>query len=178
MGVIGLGVIGMAVAKAFHGFGSRIVYHDPSPLDLDQAERIDARSLSLSELLECADVVTLHVPLLPSTRSLIGQDELAQMKAGAILINAARGGIVDEAALAAQLLSGRVGGAAVDVYSSEPPLAGNPLFSLSVEASQRVLLTPHIAGVTRQSWSFLFRSAWENVERVLIMGEPPVNQVF
>ncbi len=100
------------------------------------------------------------------------------MKAGAILINAARGGIVDEAALAAQLLSGHLGGAAVDVYSSEPPLPGNPLFSLQNEAGERLLLTPHIAGVTRQSWAFLFRSAWQNVERVLIKGEPPANRIF
>ena len=178
VGLVGLGIIGMAVAKAFHRMGSRIVYHDPALRDLHLASQLGARALPLKELLGCADIVTLHVPLLPSTRSLIGDHELEQMKAGAILINAARGGIVDEAALAAHLLSGHLGGAAVDVYSTEPPLPDNPLFSIGNEVVGRLLLTPHIAGVTRQSWAFLFRFAWQNVERVLIQGEPPANRVF
>ncbi|MCK5326593.1 MAG: glycerate dehydrogenase, partial [Woeseiaceae bacterium] len=93
-------------------------------------------------------------------------------------INAARGKIVDEAALAAQLASGQLGGAAVDVYSSEPPDNENPLFLLEKNIQGRLLLTPHIAGVTRQSWAFLFRSAWENVERVLLQGEPPHHRVI
>lgn len=178
VGVVGLGIVGMAVANAFHGMGSRITYHDPATPDPHLASRLNARALPLTELLGSADIVTLHVPLLPTTRSMIGVHEFEQMKAGAILINAARGGIVDEAALAVHLASGHLGGAAVDVYSSEPPLPGNPLFSLENEASRRLLLSPHIAGVTRQSWAFLFRSAWQNVERVLIQGEPPTNRVF
>jgi phosphoglycerate dehydrogenase-like enzyme len=99
------------------------------------------------------------------------------MKAGAVLINAARGGVVDEAALAAQLRSGHLGGAAVDVYSTEPPAPDNPLFSLGGEAASRLILTPHIAGVTRQSFANLFRAAWDNVERVL-RGESPLNRVY
>lgn len=178
VGVIGLGVIGMTVAQAFHGMGSRIVYHDPAPGDPQLASRLGARALPLTELLGSADIVTLHVPLLASTQSMLGDHEFEQMKAGAILINAARGGITDETALAGHLSSGHLGGAAVDVYSSEPPLSDNPLFSLEDEAGKRLLLTPHIAGVTRQSWAFLFRSAWQNVERVLVRDEPPSNRVF
>ena len=109
---------------------------------------------------------------------MIGDRELAAMKPGAILIQAARGGIVDEAALAAQLASGHLGGAAVDVYSTEPPGADNPLLALAGEGAHRLLLTPHIAGVTRQSSAILFRSSWENVERVLVRGEPPLNRVY
>lgn len=178
VGVVGLGVIGMTVAQTFHRMGSRIVYHDPAPRDTHAVSRIGAIALPLDELLASADIVTLHVPLLPSTESMIGELELSQMKAGAILINAARGGIVDEAALVRYLANGHLGGAAVDVYSSEPPAEDNPLFSPDHEAGRRLLLTPHIAGVTRQSWANLFRAAWENVERVLIRGEPPVNQVL
>jgi phosphoglycerate dehydrogenase-like enzyme len=100
---------------------------------------------------------------------------LGLMKAGAILIHASRGGIVDESALAASLKSGHLGGAAVDVFSSEPPDTRNALLSLEGEAARRLLLTPHIAGVTRQSATFLFRSAWQNVERVLIANESPQN---
>lgn len=178
VGLVGLGVIGMSVAAAFHSMGAQIIYHDPAPRDPHLVGQLHARALPLAELLSCADIVTLHVPLISSTESLIGDQELKQMKAGAILINAARGGIVDEAALVAHLASGHLGGAVVDVFSSEPPLADNPLFSLEGEASGRLLLTPHIAGVTRQSWAFLFRSAWDNVGRALIKGDPPNNRVI
>lgn len=178
VGVVGLGVIGMTVAQTFHSLGSRIVYHDPAPRDADAVSRIDAAALPLNELLASADIVTLHVPLLPSTASMLGERELGQMKAGAILINAARGGIVDEAALVQYLANGHLGGAAVDVYSSEPPAEDNPLFTADDEVGRRLLLTPHIAGVTRQAWANLFSSAWDNVERLLLHDEPPMNRVI
>jgi len=177
VGVVGLGVIGMTVAEVFHGLGCKIIYHDPAPRDPDAVGRLDAIALPLSELLAQADIVTLHVPLLPSTESMIGQSELGEMKAGAILINAARGGIVDEAALVQSLASGHLGGAAVDVYSTEPPAQDNPLLVAANDIGRRLLLTPHIAGVTRQSWVKLFGSAWQNVERLLIHQEPPANRV-
>jgi phosphoglycerate dehydrogenase-like enzyme len=97
------------------------------------------------------------------------------MKPGAILINASRGGIVDEAALAHLLQSGHLGGAAIDVYADEPPPPNNPLLQLEGEAARRILFTPHIAGVTRQSAAFLFRAAWRNIERVLIEKVPPLD---
>ncbi|MGH8713410.1 MAG: NAD(P)-dependent oxidoreductase, partial [Casimicrobiaceae bacterium] len=145
----------------------------PRPADPQRAEALGARPMPLDELLRCADIVTLHVPLLPATKGLIGARELAAMKDGAILIQASRGGIVDENALADSLRGGRLGGAAVDVYTSEPPGADNPLLGLDGEAAGRLLLTPHIAGVTRQSAALRLRLAWENVERVLIANEPP-----
>jgi phosphoglycerate dehydrogenase-like enzyme len=178
VGVVGLGVIGMTVAQAFHALGCRIVFHDPAPRDPEQLGKLDAQALPLEELLARADIVTLHLPLLPSTASLIGDRELKRMKKGAILINAARGGIVDEDALAEHLTSLRLGGAVVDVYAQEPPAGDNPLFALQGEAASRLLLTPHIAGVTRQSWVLLFRSAWQNVERVLVQGALPENRVI
>lgn len=178
VGVVGLGNIGLAVAGAFKRMGCELVYFDPSVPDPAAAEALGASSLSLLELLEVADVVTLHVPLLPATRGLIGSDELARMKPDAVLINAARGGVVDEAALAAALTEGAIGGAGVDVYSEEPPTDANPLLSLQGEAAQRILFTPHIAGVTRQAWAYLFEQAWENVVRVLERGEPPANRVY
>jgi phosphoglycerate dehydrogenase-like enzyme len=177
VGVIGLGVIGLAVAQAFRAMGARICYFDPAMREPQRAAAIDARAVTLDELLATSDVVTLHVPLLHATKGLIGHSQLAIMKPGAILINAARGGIVDEAALAAHLASGHLGGAAVDVYSTEPPGVDNPLFRLDSEAAQRTLLTPHIAGVTRQSFAHLFRASWQNVARVL-GGEAPINRVY
>ncbi len=95
------------------------------------------------------------------------------MKPNGILINAARGGVVDEAALVDALEARRIGGAAVDTFSIEPPEPDNPLLRLSTRAASRLILTPHIAGVTRQSWSRLFAKAWNNVRQVLISGEPP-----
>ena len=176
VGVIGLGTVGYAVAEAFRRFGCEIVYFDPTPRE-QAASRIAAKAVSLEELLKVSDVVTLHVPLLPTTRSMIGARQLALMKPGAVLIQASRGGIVHETALAAVLNSGRLGGAAVDVYSVEPPDTDNPLFALEGEAAHRVLFTPHVAGVTRQAWANLFRDAWANVARVL-KGEPPQNRVY
>jgi len=178
VGVVGFGTIGVAVARAFHAAGARLGFHDPAPRDPAIAASLGAAALPLDELLATADVVTLHVPLLPATQNLIGARELARMKPGAILIQAARGGIVDEAALAGALASGHLGGAAVDVYSTEPPTEDNPLLKVSGEAAARLLLTPHIAGVTRQASALLFRSAWENVERVLIHGEAPHNRAY
>lgn len=178
VGVVGLGVIGLAVAKAFAKAGCRVCYFDPAPSDPKAAQELGAEAMPLAELLRRADVVTLHVPLLPATQGLIGAGELASMKKDAVLIQASRGGIVDEKALADCLRAGHLGGAAVDVYSTEPPTPDNPLLALDGEAAQRLLLTPHIAGVTRQSAAFLFRSAWQNVERVLVAGQPPLHRAY
>lgn len=178
VGVVGLGTIGLAAAGAFHKIGCRICFYDPAPRDRAAAEALGARQVSLHELLETADVVTLHLPLLPETRGMIGERQLATMKLGAVLVQASRGGVVDEVALAAHLRSGHLGGAALDVYSSEPPGRDNPLLQLAAEGSDRLWLTPHIAGVTRQASEVLFRTAWANVERVLIARQPPLNRVY
>ncbi len=178
VGVVGLGTIGVAVAQAFSRAGCRVCWHDPAPPDAKAADAIGAARLSLDELLRTADVVTLHVPLLPATRGMIGARELGAMKPNAVLIQASRGGIVDEPALASALAAGKLGGAAVDVYSTEPPAPDNPLLALDGEGARRLLLTPHIAGVTRQSSAFLFRSAWRNVARVLVDGEAPLHRAY
>jgi phosphoglycerate dehydrogenase-like enzyme len=178
VGLIGFGTIGRAVARAVQGMGAKLCFFDPAPVDAALAASLDARSVSFDELIATCDVVSLHVPLVPATQNLIGADQLARMKQGAVLIQASRGGIVDEAALAASLAAGHLGGAAVDVYSTEPPAADNPLLRVSGEAASRLLLTPHIGGVTRQSSAFLFRSSWQNVERVLMQNEPPLNRVY
>jgi phosphoglycerate dehydrogenase-like enzyme len=177
VGIIGFGVTGVAVASAFQKRGCLIFYHDPAPRDPRTAEAVGAKPCSLEDIFQLADVVTLHVPLLPQTTGMIGRHELAMMKPGAILIQGSRGGVVDEAALAEALQSGGLGGAAVDVYSTEPPATDNPLFALKGEAAHRILFTPHVAGVTRQAAVYLFRTAWRNVERVVSGKEAPQNVV-
>lgn len=179
VGFVGLGTIGLAVAERCHAMGASIAYFDPAPpRDPAVVARIGALQLDLDRLLAESDVVTLHVPLAEATRNLIDARRLALMKPDAILINAARGGIVDEAALAAALEQGRLGGAAVDVYSTEPPAPDNPLLTVSPLAASRLILTPHIAGVSLQASRYLFTEAWTNVVRVLVDGELPQNTVL
>ena len=152
--------------------GAEIAYFDTA-----EPDGVDGQAMELDTLMSEADVVTLHVPLLDATRGLIDARRLALMKPGAVLINAARGGVVDEGALADALMEGRIGGAAVDVYETEPPDADNPLLSVAGEAASRLILTPHIAGVSLQASRYLFEEAWRNVVRVLIYGERPKNRV-
>ena len=123
VGVVGLGQIGLAVATLFRAAGAQVGYSDPAPRDPAAAAALGLGRLDLGALLAGSDVVTLHVPLVPATRGLIGGAELRRMRPGAILVNASRGGVVDEAALAAALEDGHLGVAVVDVYAQEPPEA-------------------------------------------------------
>lgn len=175
VGVVGLGQIGLAVARLFRAVGAEVSYADPAPPDPAAAAALGLRPLSLDDLLASSDLVSLHVPLLAATRGLIGAAELRRMPPGAVLVNASRGGVVDEQALAAALTSGRLAGAALDVYAEEPPPAGSVLRSLPAAAAERVLYTPHIAGVAREAARRLYTGAWDNVHRVLVRGEPPLN---
>jgi phosphoglycerate dehydrogenase-like enzyme len=176
-GIVGLGTIGLAVAQALHRMGCKICYYDPAPRNSDATAAMAAFSMPLDELLKKADIVLLHLPLSPATRDLIGARQLELIKPNAVLIQASRGGIVNEAALAVSLKAGHLGGAAIDVYGVEPPAADHPLFALEGDAARKLLFTPHIAGVTRQSAQFLMRAAWQNVERVLLTKEPPLHRV-
>ena len=138
MGIVGYGNIGQLTARKAEALGMRVMSYDP--------QVAGATTRDLDALLAASDVVSLHIPLTPQTRGLLGAERLARMKRDAVLINTARGGIVDEAALAAMLREGRLGGAALDVFDSEPLAAGSAL-----AGAPRLLLTPHIAGVSVES---------------------------
>ena len=147
LGIVGFGSIGRLTARKAAAIGMKVVGYDPhiGPDDPSWAQaRTDRRELD--GLLAESDVVSLHLPLDDSTRGLLGRERLGRMKHDAVLVNTARGGIVDEAALAAMLREGRLGGAALDVFEHEPLAAGSPL-----AGAPRLLLTPHIAGVTVES---------------------------
>jgi len=176
IGLVGFGHIGREVAKIASVFGASVAYHTQrrQPAAVEKEFRVSFRPLD--ELLRESDIVSLHVPLNESTRGLIGARELALMKAGSILVNTARGAVVDQRALAAALESGHLGGAAVDTFDPEPPPEDHPLLSLSADAKRRFLLTPHIAGLTIPSFRRLFEACIDNIKRVLA-GEPPLNQV-
>jgi D-3-phosphoglycerate dehydrogenase len=160
LGIVGAGRIGQAVARLASSFGMNIQVHDPVSV-------AGLKAVSLAELFATSDIVSLHVPLTPQTRGMIGAEELGRMKRDAILINCARGELVDEKALHAALVAGRLGGAGIDVFAREPPDAGNSLLHLP-----NVIATPHTANGTFES--FAERSAFyvRNIQRVL-RGEAP-----
>ena len=147
LGVVGFGGIGRLTARLGRAIGMRTIGCDaqiPADAAVWRDEGVAPRPCDA--LLAEADVVSLHVPLLPSTRNLIDARALAAMKPGTVLINTARGGVVDEAAVAAALRSGHLGGAALDVFDAEPLPAGSPL-----AGAPNLILTPHVAGVTAES---------------------------
>jgi (S)-sulfolactate dehydrogenase len=147
LGLIGFGQIGQLTGRLARALGMKVIGFDamiPAEHPMWAAERTVARKFD--EVLRDADVISIHVPLTPATRQLVDADRLALMKADAVLINTSRGEIVNEAALAAALKSGKVGGAALDVFEHEPLVAGSPL-----AGCPHLLLTPHIAGVTLES---------------------------
>jgi (S)-sulfolactate dehydrogenase len=147
LGLIGFGGIGRAVASRARALEMELCAFDPAVKPGDPAWAQHATEpVDLDTLLSTSDVISLHVPLLPSTRNLIDAKALARMKPTAFIVNTARGGIIDEAALAAALKAGKLGGAALDVYDAEPLRAGSVL-----DGIPNLLLTPHIAGVTRES---------------------------
>jgi len=147
LGIVGFGGIGRLAAKLALGLGMKVAATDAMiPADSPVWREAGATRASLDELLAGSDAVTLHVPLTADTRHLIDAGRIARMKPGAVLINTARGGVVDERALADALRSGRLGGAALDVFEAEPLPAGSPL-----AGAPNLVLTPHVAGVTRES---------------------------
>lgn len=147
LGIVGYGRIGSQVSVLAEGLGMRVVYHDiASRLPLGNARPLR----SLDELLAESDVVTLHVPATAATEKMIGAAQLARMKAGAFLINNARGSVVDVPALGGALRAGRLGGAAIDVFPEEPSGQGEP-FASELRGLANVILTPHIAGSTEEA---------------------------
>jgi len=160
LGVVGLGNVGSEVAKRAHGLEMDVIAYDPV-VSVERAELFNVALVTLGELLERADFVTVHVPLVESNRNLIGAAELARMKPTARLINTARGGIVDEAALHAALESGRLAGAAADVFEKEPP-GENRLFTLP-----NFIATPHIGASTAEAQVSVAFDVAEEVAAVL-----------
>lgn len=168
VGIVGMGRIGQNVAERLRPFEpGEIVYYDPIRPSADRERELGVRYLPLDELLGAADIVTLHVPLMPETRNIIDARALSLMKKESVLVNTSRGGLIDEMALAEALQAGQIGGAGLDVFSQEPPPKDHPLFKLN-----NILLTPHMAGPTWESWPRRFQNCFENLERVA-RGEKP-----
>lgn len=169
LGIVGFGRIGRSLAAKASGFGMNILAYDPL---IEIGTDIDgASSVSLKDLLERSDFVSLHVPLLPSTQNMIGAEELAQMKQGSIIVNCARGGLIDEEALASSLASGHTAGAGLDVVEPTPPDPDSALLK-----QENVIITPHTAFFSQASTLELEQRTAQEVVRVL-NGEQPENLI-
>lgn len=163
LGIIGYGALGRAVEKLALGFGMRVLISEhKGALDVREGR------LSFEETLRSSDIVTLHCPLNEETRGLIGKRELGMMQRGALLINTARGGLVDERALVEALNSGLIAGAGFDVLTREPPRDGNPLLEINLP---NFILTPHIAWASREAMQALADQLIANLE-AFIKGSP------
>ncbi len=168
VGIVGYGNIGRQTVRLFQGLGFDVVRAAHGG---QQADAVP--TLPFAELLASADFVVVCLPARPDTRGLIGADEVAQMKAGAVLVHVGRSGVVDDGAVAAALAQGRLGGAIFDVFETEPLPEDHPFLALPDEVRKRLLLTPHVGGQTRESKARNFRIALENVLRVEA-GETPL----
>ncbi len=163
LGIVGYGAIGKSIGKRAEALGMKVIAYDAVPQD---------GLVDLPTLLRESDVITLHAPLTPETRNMIGAAELKAMKNSAILINTARGGLVDEAALAAALKAGEIAGAGFDVLTQEPPVDGNPLLDPAIP---NLIVTPHVAWASREAMQILSDQLVENIE--LFVGGTPRNLV-
>ena len=159
LGIVGLGHIGREVAKRAKAFGMNLLYFDPVAADEEVEVELRLTPVGLHELLQRSDVVSVHVPLMASTRHLIGRDEVALLRTNTILVNTSRGAVVDNVAIAEAADAGKIM-AGIDVYDPEPPPLDHPLRS-----ARNVVLTPHVAGTTRESVMRIMEAALENLKR-------------
>ncbi len=169
LGVLGLGNIGRIVADRAQGLKMRVVGYDPV-LSEAAAAKLGVELLPLDEVFRRADFLTVHTPLLPETRGLVGADAFQKMKQGVLIVNAARGGIVDEAALLDALNSGKVAGAALDVFTEEPPPKEHPVLG-ALLAHERVIATPHLGASTEEAQEKVAVEVAEQIAAYLLRGE-------
>jgi D-3-phosphoglycerate dehydrogenase len=172
VGLVGYGAIGAAVRRLLTGFGCTVLVTRQAIMTQAQQAAEGVRQVALPELLSHADVVSLHCPLTDATRGLIGAVELAQMKPGTVLVNVARGGVVDEAALIAALRSGHLLAAATDVFETEPLPADSPLLAID-----NLIVTPHLAAIAADTFAPTVRRIFANIAAVAAGGMPPDGDV-
>lgn len=175
VGIIGLGDIGLEVVKRLEAFGSTISYNSHSRKE-DLEKEWGINYLELDNLLNTCDIVTIHTPLNDATENMINKESLKTMKKDSILINTARGEIVNQEDLAEVLKTGEIGMAALDTIYPEPPSDDHPLLNLPEKIEDKLILTSHIAGITTEDLKNMQINAWENMERVA-RGEKPINIV-
>ena len=176
VGFVGFGAIAQATARRLGAWGCEMLYNKRHPLNAEDETKLNARFASIDEIARTCDIVSVHAPVTDETRGLVNTAFLSRMQPNAILINTARGEIVDNAALADALERGAIGMAGLDTIAPEPVQLDNPLLNLSDAAARKLVLSPHIGGVTQGMFNRAHRMVWENAARVAA-GEKPVNIV-
>lgn len=175
LGIIGLGNVGKGVARRAKAFGTQTIYYDPVRPSPEVEQELGVTYCdTMDEVLRRADILTVHVPLTAETRHLVGEEELSMLKHTAYVLNPARGPLVDPAPLAKMLKEGRLAGAAVDVFETEPAPNDDPLIQLGNSGFDRLLLTPHMAGVTTEAQLNTLSHSLANLAR-FARGEEPLN---
>jgi lactate dehydrogenase-like 2-hydroxyacid dehydrogenase len=172
LGILGVGPVGKEMAKIGAFFGARLFYYDIIRMSPEAEKELKLTFVDFAELLRISDILSLHIPINEKTKGIIGRKELASMKPSAILINTARGALVDDEALIEALRSDRLRGAAMDVFDPEPMPPDHLFLSVGPEIQKKLILTPHLAGAARQSQNRMFQEAIANILRV-IRGELP-----
>jgi len=168
VGIVGLGNIGRWVGKiVHHGFSANVIFYDNAEIPLTVSELVPARRVPLEELMALSDIVCLSLPLNAESEKMIGRDQLALMKRSGVLVNVGRGEVVDEGALIECLREGRIAGAGLDVYASEPLNTDSELLKL-----EQVVCTPHMAGVGWENVQRRIATVWQNFDAVLRGGIP------
>ena len=166
LGIVGLGAIGKVVANCARGFGMKVVAYDPF-INMDYCQKQGIQAVDLEQLIRCSNIITLHLPLNADTKRLINADRISEMQDGAIIVNASRGGIIDEEAAYHALKSGKLGRLGLDAFEIEPPEA-SPLFEL-----QNVTVTPHTGAHTKEATENMANTAIQNLIDVLSGRECP-----
>ena len=176
VGLVGIGAIASETAKRLHAFGCDVAYWNHNRRSPERESELGVRYLPLDELTRTCDIVSIHVPVTPETENMIDGAFLEAMKDDAILINTARGEIVDQVALAHALENGTIGAAGLDTLSPEPVPTDHPLAVLGGDAANRLVMSPHIGGVTEGMFRRAWTNIWTNIAHVA-NGEAPINIV-
>ncbi len=167
IGLVGFGDIARKTAALLRAFGVRTIYYNKrTPLSPDEEKALNVSFLPLDEMLRESDIVSLHLPLTPRTEKMADVSFFSSMKKGSFFINTSRGGLVDDEALGRALVSGQLAGAGLDTVNGEPVSADHPLLHLPEGASEKILFSPHIAGITASSFRRSYAMIWEDIKAV------------
>lgn len=177
VGLVGIGAIGKEVAVRLKNWGCKVSYYDAYRPNAEVEQELGVEYIELDDLIRTCDIISLHVPVLPSTYHMLSTKQFESMKNTALLVNTARGEIIDQMALADALENGKIYGAALDMLDPEPAPGYHPLLNLSAEAQKRITITPHVGGTTDEAFQRMLGNAIANMQRIL-NGEQAINLVY
>ena len=177
VGLVGFGDIGKQTAKRLKNWGCKVVYNDILDMSPEIEEEYGATSMEFDELIKNCDIISMHVPVTPLTTGMLGKEQFAAMKKTVLVINTSRGPVIDQDALIWALENDEIYGAALDVVTPEPLPDDAPILNMSEKAMDKIIITPHVAGVTNEDFERMTKMSFQAVERVL-SGKEPINQVY